>query len=188
MQQVLLISGHPQLEQSLANKIIIESVKVKLPNVQVRRLDHLYPDYQIDVIAEQAALMQADIIVWQFPFYWYSMPALMKLWLDQVFLHGFAHGANGNKLQGKKLILSFTTGASEALYQPQGLFQHTIQEYLLPFVTTAQLCGLILEKPIYTQGISYIVRQDDKQLAIQTHLAEQHAECLVERIKQLISK
>lgn len=39
----------------------------------------------------------------------------MKQWLDEVFVHGFAHGSTA-KLGGKKLILSFTTGAPQALY------------------------------------------------------------------------
>ena len=53
-----------------------------------------HPNYQIDVTAEQAKLVKADVIVWQFPVNWYSLPALLKKWLDNVFSHGFAYGDN----------------------------------------------------------------------------------------------
>lgn len=89
----------------------------QLADVEVRRLDELYPDYQIDVSAEQDALSRADVIVWQFPFYWYSTPALFKKWIDDVHTHGFAYGSTGNKLHGKKLIVSFTTGVGRRLFR-----------------------------------------------------------------------
>ncbi|MEI5604537.1 NAD(P)H-dependent oxidoreductase, partial [Streptomyces brasiliscabiei] len=72
MKQVLIISGHPDSAQSTANALIIKEVQKQLANVEIRYLDKLYPDYQIDVAAEQNALIRADVIVWQFPFYWYS--------------------------------------------------------------------------------------------------------------------
>ncbi len=82
-------------------------------------------------------------------------------WLDEVFVHGFAHGSTA-KLGGKKLILSFTTGAPEELYTVDSFFGHTIEEYLIRFETTAKLCNLELLEPVYTCGISYADRDADK--------------------------
>ena len=66
---ILLISGHPDLAHSFANKTIVETLQGQLGDaIRVRRLDVLYPDYRIDVPAEQQALLEADVIVWQFPF------------------------------------------------------------------------------------------------------------------------
>ena len=93
MKKVLIVSGHPDLAASLANATILAEVEKLLPEAEIRRLDSLYPDYRFNIASEQQALLAADIIVWQFPFSWYSVPGLMKLWLDQVFLHGFSHGA-----------------------------------------------------------------------------------------------
>ena len=120
MKQVLIISGHPDSAQSTANALIIKEVLKQLANVEIRYLDKLYPDYQIDVAAEQDALIRADVIVWQFPFYWYSTPALLKKWIDDVHTHGFAYGSTGNKLHGKKLIISFTTGGTSRDYSESG--------------------------------------------------------------------
>ncbi|HAJ3241637.1 TPA: flavodoxin family protein, partial [Escherichia coli] len=136
------------------------------------------------IAAEQESLLQADVIVWQFPFSWYGLPGLMKQWLDEVFVHGFAHGSTA-KLGGKKLILSFTTGAPQALYTADGFFGHAIEEYLLPFETTARLCNLELLAPVYTCGISYADR-DAYKIAQQKTLAREHAARLIAQLKTLV--
>lgn len=143
MKNILVISGHPELTHSVANATILDEVETALPDVEIRRLDRLYPDGKFNIAAEQKSLLRADVIVWQFPFSWYGLPGLMKKWLDEVFVHGFAHGSTA-KLGGKKLILSFTTGAPEELYTVDSFFGHTIEEYLIPFETTARLCNLEL--------------------------------------------
>lgn len=79
MKNILIISGHPNLNESVANRTILDEVAARLPEAQIRKLDALYPDYRFDIAAEQEALKAADIIVWQFPFSWYSLPGLMKL-------------------------------------------------------------------------------------------------------------
>ena len=61
-----------------------------------------------------------------------------------------------------KAAPSFTTGGTQALYTADGFFGHAIEEYLLPFETTARLCNLALLAPVYTCGISYADRDADK--------------------------
>ena len=62
---------------SLANKTILEEVKKALPEVELDILSDLYPDYQIDVAAEQDKLRKADVIIFQYPLYWYMTPTLL---------------------------------------------------------------------------------------------------------------
>ncbi|MFP2237135.1 NAD(P)H-dependent oxidoreductase [Pseudescherichia vulneris] len=180
MQNVLIISGHPNLQESIGNATILSKVAKALPEAEIRYLDALYPDYQINVAQEQKALLKADVIVWQFPFSWYSVPGLMKLWIDRVFVHGFAHGSTA-KLVGKKLIISFTAGAPESLYSPDGMFGHDIQHYMAQFKTTALLCNLAFEDPVYTLGISYSGR-DEAKIREQKSMAEAHAARLITAI------
>ena len=98
---ILIIYAHPYPQHSHANKRMLEQART-LENVEIRSLYQLYPDFNIDVAAEQEALSRADLIVWQHPMQWYSTPPLLKLWIDKVFSHGWAYGHNGNALQGKK--------------------------------------------------------------------------------------
>lgn len=184
MQNVLIISGHPNLNESIGNATILAEVAKALPEAEIRFLDALYPNYQINVAREQEALLKADVIVWQFPFSWYSVPGLMKLWIDQVFVHGFAHGSTA-KLGGKKLIISFTAGAPEGLYSPEGLFGHDIGQYMVQFETTAAMCNLELQEPVYTFGISYAGR-DEAKVQEQKAMAKDHADRLITAIKETV--
>ena len=74
---VTLIYGHPYPARSRAGRVLLDGVR-DLPGVEVRSLYDLYPDFDIDVQAEQAALLKAELIVWQCPFYWYGVPALLQ--------------------------------------------------------------------------------------------------------------
>ena len=83
----------------------------------MRDLYALYPDYAIDVAAEQAALAAAHLMVWLHPIQWYGMPALQKLWLDEVLAYGWAYGPGGTACrQGP--VAGDTTGGAEASYHP----------------------------------------------------------------------
>ncbi|ULJ61941.1 NAD(P)H-dependent oxidoreductase [Wielerella bovis] len=182
MSNILIVSGHPDLKNSIANRTILDTVANTLPNVQIRKLDELYPNFQIDVPAEQDALLWADVIVWQFPLHWYSVPALMKKWFDEVFLHGFAYGSTA-KLHGKKLLLSFTTAGTQADYQVNGDYGHSIDEFLTGFVVSAEFCGLKWQTPIVGYGFSFIDPTDETAVNAHKALATQYANQLIDALK-----
>ncbi len=186
MKQILIISGHPNLAQSTANALIIQEVQKQLPNVEVRFLDKLYPDYQIDVSAEQDALSRTDVIVWQFPFYWYSTPALLKKWIDDVHTHGFAYGSTGDKLHGKPLIISFTTGGSAQDYSPEGHEGMELPAFFPQFSQTAYLCGMAFQPPVYSQSMHYIagVSGADELAKVEANALD-HAQRLIGLIQSL---
>ena len=156
MSKIIVISGHPNLSESNTNQVILQSLENSELPVSIRRLDSLYPDYNIDIDAEQQALIDADIVVLQFPFYWYSVPALLKKWIDDVFAYNFAYGTQGDKLQNKELILSFTIGGPEESYDPLGYNHFTIEQLIQPLQQTAYLAGMNFHKPIYSHGMVYI--------------------------------
>ncbi len=81
----LLILAHPYYTQSIANKTIVNELLKTYPDLEVRDIFQLYPDYQIDVSAEQEALLRHDTIILQYPMFWFNMPAILKLWFDEVF-------------------------------------------------------------------------------------------------------
>ncbi|RVU06453.1 flavodoxin family protein [Novosphingobium umbonatum] len=188
MSKVLILSGHPDLDASLANRIILSDLADERGIApEIRRLDRLYPDYRIDVAAEQTALVAADVIVWQFPFYWYALPALFKKWVDDVLVFGFAHGVGGDKLHGKTLVLSFTTGAPEAAYAHGQPMNHTVEEFLPPLRQTAALCGLKLADPVHSHGMMFIpgVTSDAQRAEVEAR-AHNHAARLIATLQPLI--
>ncbi len=156
MSRILVISGHPDLQQSWTNKLIIDTLEQENRDIEVRRLDQCYPDFKIDVAREQKALQDADIIVLQFPFYWYSVPALLKQWIDQVFTFNFAYGPEGDKLKGKQFLLSVTIGGPDESYQPLGYNHFSIEQLLRPLQQTAYLAGMIFQQPLISHRMVYI--------------------------------
>lgn len=187
MSKVLVISGHPNLDLSLSNRTILGDLSDEAGiTVETRYLDRLYPDFKVDVATEQAALVTADVIVWQFPLHWYALPALLKKWVDDVFVFGFAHGVGGDKLHGKKLILSFTAGAPEAAYAHGAAMSYTVEEFLPPLRQTATLCGLEMQAPIYSAGMRYIpgLSSDAERATVEAR-AHNHADRLVALYRSL---
>jgi len=185
MSQVVVISGHPNLEQSYTNSVILEQLNTDLSSVDIRRLDALYPDYQIDVAAEQKALLDAEVIVLQFPFYWYSTPALLKKWLDDVFSYNFAYGAEGDKLKGKDLFLSFTVGGPEESYDPLGYNHFTVEQLIHPLQQTAYLAGMNFRPPVYTHRMVYIPGVYNTLEDVQER-AKAHADRLIKQIRDVV--
>ena len=99
-----------------------------------------------------AACAAAPLLVLLHPIQWYSMPALMKLWLDEVLTHGWAYGHQGTALQGKDLWLVATTGGPEASYHPQGYNRYFFDAFLPPYEQTAALCGMRFLPPLVLHG------------------------------------
>jgi glutathione-regulated potassium-efflux system ancillary protein KefF len=144
---VALIYAHPYAERSLANRELLAALD-GLAFVDQRPLYDLYPDFDIDADAERARLEAVDLIVLQHPVFWYSMPALLKQWIDEVFAVGWAFGEGGDKLAGKSLQWVVTTGADFKAYAPDGPHGHAFDVFHAPMRQTARFCGMHWLEPI----------------------------------------
>ena len=152
----LVIVAHPSLnETSIANRMIVERIRA-LPRVAVKNLHQEYPSFTFNVDAEQDALRKADSVVFQFPFYWYSVPGILKEWMDQVLTYGFAYGSTGNKLKGKHFLVSTTIGGPADAYCEGGYNNFTIGDLLKPLRQMSNLTGMVYHKPIVSHGMIYI--------------------------------
>ena len=161
---IYLVAAHPNWNESRVNRRLVAAAR-GLPTVQVCDLFGSYPDYCIDVPTEQARLQQAQLVVLLHPVQWYSMPALLKLWLDEVLAHGWAYGG-GHALQGKDLWLVASTGGPDASYHPQGYNRYFFDAFLPPYEQTAALCGMRFLPPLVLHG-AHAVPEDE----VQQHVA-----------------
>ena len=154
---ILVLVAHPELEQSRANRRMLAAVRALQTGagagrIAVRDLYALYPDYLIDVAAEQAALAPARLVVWQQPIRWYGMPPLLKLWVDEVLAFGWAYGPGGTALRGKDLWLVASTGGPEDSYRPDSYNRYFFDAFLPPYEQTAALCGMRFLPPLLLHG------------------------------------
>jgi glutathione-regulated potassium-efflux system ancillary protein KefF len=128
------------------------AARLPAAQVEVRDLYALYPDYLIDVATEQQHLAAAELVVWLHPVHWYSMPPLLKLWLDEVFAFGWAYGPGGRALEGKALWLAASTGGPEASYRPDGYNRYFFDAFLHPCEQTAALTRMRWLPPLVLHG------------------------------------
>ena len=145
--RIYLLAAHPNWAESRVNRQLLEAAR-GLAHVQVQDLYGTYPDFDIDVAAEQENTHAADLIVLLHPIQWYAMPALMKLWCDEVLGYGWAYGPGGTALSGKDLWLVASTGGPEASYHPQGYNRYFFDAFLPPYEQTATLCGMRFLPPL----------------------------------------
>ncbi|QCR37192.1 glutathione-regulated potassium-efflux system oxidoreductase KefF [Nissabacter sp. SGAir0207] len=146
---ILIIYAHPYPHHSHANKRMIQAAG-ELDGVEVRSLYDLYPDFTINVRAEQQALSRASLVVWQHPMQWYSMPPLLKLWFDKVLEHGWAYGQGGDALHGKQALWAVTTGGDQPHFK-LGDFPH-FDALAQPLQATALYCGMAWQPPFVLHG------------------------------------
>ena len=180
----LALVAHPNLTtKSIANKQIVESLE-KTPNVSVRNLAQLYPDFRINVEEEQNALIEADLIIMQFPIHWYSCPGILKEWMDKVLTYGFAYGTEGTSLHGKKLLLSITVGGAEESYTPEGSNGNTLDNFLSPLTQMANFCGMQWISPLVTHDMVFIPNVWNTREGVEAR-AEAHVDRLLSQIQHL---
>jgi glutathione-regulated potassium-efflux system ancillary protein KefF len=148
---IYVLAAHPNWRDSRVNRQLFDEAR-SLPGVRVQDLYGVYPDYDIDVAAEQANAEAAQLVVLLHPIQWYSMPALMKLWLDEVLRYGWAYGHRGTALSGKDLWLVASTGGPDASYHPQGYNRYFFDAFLPPYEQTAALCGMRFLPPLLLHG------------------------------------
>ena len=168
MANILIILAHPNFTQSQINRKLLESVE-SLSNVTVNDIYDVYPDGIINIEAEQKKIEQADIIVFQHPFYWYSAPALLKEWIDLVLQYNYAYGPKGKVLAGKKWLSVVSTGSAESTYKQDGMNKFTVRQLLAPFEQTANLCNMTFVPPIVAYCARTLVADNNKLTSV-THL------------------
>ncbi|WP_395607964.1 NAD(P)H-dependent oxidoreductase [Pseudomonas sp. B22129] len=146
------------------NKSLLEGVS----GVQPVEVVDLYERYRHATFAglpdtllaeDRLKLADASAIVLQFPFYWYSMPSLLKQWLDDVLLNGWAHhgGVEGKHyaLAGKPLLVALTTGGAQRSYGPAGYNMHWLSDFMPAFVQTARTCKMHFVEPFYVHADTF---------------------------------
>lgn len=151
LRKILIVFAHPALEKSRVNSVLVEQIDA-VDGVTFHDLYELYPEMDIDVGFEQGLLKRHEVVVFQYPFFLFGVPALLKEWMDLVLVHGWAFGRNGNALKGKWVCHVVTTGGSKASYSKGGYNRFTMREMLAPLEQAVRLCGMRYLPPYVIHG------------------------------------
>lgn len=127
-----------------------------------------------DIAAEIEKLVAADLVIFSFPLYWFSVPAILKGWIDRVLVSGLTYGGkrfyDQGGLKGKKALLSFTLGGREHMFGADAIHGE-IETMLRPLLRgTLYYTGMDVLPPFIGYHVPYIslearqqVLQDYKQ-------------------------
>lgn len=146
MRRILIIHAHPDPAHSQANKQLAQAAQT-LDDITFVDLYACYPRFKINVDVEQQRLREHDLIVLQFPVFWYSTPSLLKEWIDLVLEYGFAYGPTGDALTGKWCLLAMTAGGPANAYADSGSNRYDIRALFRPLEQTARLCRMKFMSP-----------------------------------------
>ena len=94
------------------------------------------------------------------PMYWYSSPALLKQWQDDVLTYGWAYGSTGKALHGKEIALAVSPGAPASSYDHSGDAHYELHELLRPFQAMSNMVGTRFVTPFITAGTLTLSDED----------------------------
>lgn len=172
--KVLILFAHPLFEKSRVHAAMVHHIP-RVVGVTFHDLYEFYPDFNINIKHEQELLSQHDIIILQHPMYWYSVPPIIKQWIDMVLEYGWAYGKGGTALQGKWIMQALSAGGPQEAYTLEGRHQRTLRQFLAPLEQTAKLCNLTYLPPYVLHGTHRATEEQIEEHAIQygkliTHL------------------
>ena len=176
MARLIVYYAHPGHKFSHVNRFMAQATEA-IDSITCVDLYRDYPRFDINVDVEQRRLLDHDVILFQFPLFWYSTPSIIKEWEDLVLEHGFAYGADGDKLAGKRLMLAVTAAGPEDAYSAGGYQSYPLRDFLRPLEQTAHLCSMKFSAPY----VLYASLRAPSEGAVEPHV--EGYRCLLEAIR-----
>lgn len=120
-----------------------------------------------DIAAEIDKLLWADLVILNFPIYWFSMPAILKGWVDRVLVSGLCYGGmrfyDRGGLAGKKAMLAVTIGGQQHMLVANGIHGR-LDEMLRPILRgTLAYTGMAVLPPFVAYHVPYVERAQREQ-------------------------
>lgn len=121
--------------------------------------------FAADIQEEQQKLMWANTILFYFPLWWYSVPGMLKGWIDRVFAYGFAYGDHYH-LSGRRAMLTLTTGGPPRPYttEKREAISHMLEHFQRG---TLHFCGVEVLPPFAVYGGDYATLEQREQFLLQ---------------------
>ena len=163
MTKTLIIMSHPDVAQSSSQQFLLAAINGE-EQIQIRHLESILverEDHHFDKTTERACLQEADRIIFQFPFYWYQCPSVMKQWMDEVLTLNLSQ--KGKK---KELGIVVTVGAKKDRYAAGGSVGFGIEELLRPYQALANQLGWNYQTPFVIYQFQYLTETQRQQLLV----------------------
>jgi NAD(P)H dehydrogenase (quinone) len=122
------------------------------------------------VKAEVDKLLWADLVIFHFPLWWFSMPAILKGWVDRVVINGMMYSKGrwyGNGVfRGKRAFATLTTGAPETAYSKTGINGY-MKDFLFPIQHGIfHFLGMDVIDPFIVYGSAYVSEKEREEMLL----------------------
>lgn len=123
-----------------------------------------------DIQAELDKLLWADLLILNFPIFWFSAPAMLKGWIDRVLVSGICYGGkrfyDQGGLAGKKALVTVTLGGREHMFG-EGAIHGPLEDMLRPILRgTLAYVGFDVLEPFVAWHVPYISDEARKQFLV----------------------
>jgi NAD(P)H dehydrogenase (quinone) len=121
-----------------------------------------------DIAAELDKLLACDLLIFSFPLFWCSVPAIMKGWIDRVFVSGRVYGGlrfyDRGGMQGKRALLAYTCGGRDFMFEPNGV--HGEMDLMLRHMLRGTLgyAGFEVLPSFVAYHVPYIAQEERAEL------------------------
>ncbi|MGE6793122.1 NAD(P)H-dependent oxidoreductase [Pseudomonas guineae] len=117
-----------------------------------------------DIQSELDKLLWADTLILNFPLYWFSVPAILKGWIDRVLVSGVCYGGkrfyDQGGLSGKRVLVSLTLGGREHMFG-DGAIHGPLEDMLRPLLRgTLAYVGMDVLQPFIAWHVPYISHEE----------------------------
>lgn len=126
-----------------------------------QRHGHETGTFAPDIAAEIDKLIRSDLLILHFPLYWFSVPAILKGWIDRVLISGLTYGGrrfyDRGGLRGKRAILTLTLGGREHMLDRDDAIHGKLEDMLRPLLRgTLAYTGMTVLPPFVAWHVPYV--------------------------------
>ena len=159
LKKVVVLLAHPNMENSQANKALLDAIK-DIEDVAVFNLYEMLEQDILNMDAWSRIISHANAVIYQFPFYWMSAPSLLKKW---------------------PLLVATTTGSEFDAYRSGGRNRFTVDELLRPYQGGAVHAGMVWQTPFVVYGMGTL--DAEKNIALAADLYKKRVMALIGKDK-----
>lgn len=163
LKKALVIFAHPYFEYSNANVELIKAYD-GAENLVFRDLYEEYPDFHIETFKERKRIREYERLVFHFPLIWFSVPPLLKLWIDEVFDISWNLEKN-HPLQNKDAIIVVTVGGKPENYLPNGMYETSVEDLLKPLTLSLKVNQIDVKEFITIYNADDLTKEELSQHA-----------------------
>lgn len=181
--KTLVVLAHPERIESTLQRFFEEGTQ-HLDNITRYDIYEDLPNVNIDKVHQ--LLSEHDRIVFQFPLYWYSSPAGLHAWFEEVLTPSLYQ----DRLKGKEFGIVMSTGQKDSDFQAGSKEAFTFSELLKPFEAIANKSQMIYLSPLVVSLFAYQTEEAKQKILIdyQRYLTQENNQSLASKEKWFIER